>query len=89
MANLGHRFHSAGRLRSMALLGNKFGQDLRRFRTTIERQFAWLTSHGAGLAPLPNWVRRLSRVRQWIQAKLLIHAVYTAFDPHPPPIAVA
>jgi DDE family transposase len=73
---LGHRRHSPGRLRSMQLLNSDFGQDLYRCRNDIERQFGWLTSHGTGLAPLPAWVRRSHRVRLWVQAKLIAHAMY-------------
>ena len=41
----------------------------------------WLVTPGnplkntRGLAPLPNWVRTLPRVRLWVHAKLLIDAV--------------
>jgi hypothetical protein len=85
---LGHRRHSPGRLRSIALLEQKFGQALYAFREQIERQFGWLTNHGGGLAPLPNWVRRFPRVRLWIQAKLLVHAAYVYLTSPPPPLAV-
>ena len=88
-AGLGHRRHSPGRLRSIELLQGKFGQELYALRERIERQYGWLTNHGAGLAPLPNWVRRSHRVRLWVQAKLLIHATYVYLKPHPPPLAVA
>lgn len=88
-AGLGHRPHSRGRLRCMDLLRGNFGQSLYGFREEIERQFAWLTNHGAGLAPLPNWVRRSHRVRLWIQAKLLIHVAYVLTQSRPPPLAVA
>ena len=76
-AGLGHRRHSPSRLRSIALLQQEFGKALYSMRTDIERQFGWLTNHAGGLAPLPNWVRRSTRVQQWIQAKLLVHSVYT------------
>ncbi len=83
--NLGHRRHSPGRLRSIALLGTDFGRALYHYRATIERRFGYLTNHAAGLAPLPNWVRRIHRVRQWVQAKLIIHAIYTqAYSRYPP-----
>jgi hypothetical protein len=88
-AGLGHRRHSPGRLRSIDLLQEEFGQALYRLREDVERQFAWLTNHGGGLAPLPNWVRRFHRVRLWIQAKLLVHAAYLSFRSRPPPLAVA
>ena len=88
-AGLGHRYHSTGRLRSIDLLQGNFGQALYCLREDVERQFGWLTNHGGGLAPLPNWVRRFHRVRLWIQAKLLVHAAYLSFRPRPPPLAVA
>lgn len=88
-AGLGHRRHSPGRLRSIALLQGTFGQDLYRLREGVERQFGWLTNHGGGLAPLPNWVRRDHRVRLWVQAKLIIHGAYVYLYSHPPPLAVA
>lgn len=75
---LGHRRHSPGRLRSIALLDQQFGKMLYTCREEIERKFAWLTNHGGGLAPLPNWVRRLPRVRMWVQSKILIHAAYVS-----------
>ena len=87
--NLGHRPHTAGRLRSMSLLQTDFGRTLYRYRTTIERSFGHLTNHAAGLAPLPNWVRRISRVRLWVQAKLIIHATYVRVANRSPPIAHA
>lgn len=73
---LGHHRQSPYRLRSIALLATPEGRDLYRGRTSIERQFGWLTTFGGGLAPLPAWVRRLRRVRHWVLAKWLIHAVY-------------
>jgi hypothetical protein len=81
---LGHRRHSPGRLRSMALLQNDFGRTLYHGRDDIERRFGWLTNHAGGLLPLPNWVRREHRVRCWVQAKLIIHAFYVyLFHPVP------
>jgi hypothetical protein len=88
-SGLGHRRHSPGRLRSIALLQQEFGQALYDFREDVERRFAWLTNHGGGLAPLPNWVRRLPRVHQWIQAKLLVHATYASLTSTTPMLAVA
>jgi hypothetical protein len=71
---LGHRRHSAGRLQSLALLTTDAGQELYKQRTYIEQRFAQLTNFGGGLGPLPNWVRRLRRVRLWVDAKLCINA---------------
>jgi hypothetical protein len=86
---LGHRRHSPGRLRSIELLRTDFGQDLYRCRDDVERKFGWLTNHGAGLAPLPAWVRRSHRVRLWIQGKLLAHAAYVYSISPNSPLAVA
>jgi hypothetical protein len=88
-AGLGHRRHSPGRLRCIDLLQGDFGQALYCLRGDVERQFGWLTNHGGGLAPLPNWVRRFHRVRLWIQAKLLVHAAYVLIQSRPPPLAIA
>jgi hypothetical protein len=87
-AGLGHRRHSSGRLRCIDLLRREFGQALYHLREDIERQFAWLTNHGGGLAPLPNWVRRHHRVQLWVHAKLLVHAVYVYLHSRSPPLAV-
>lgn len=84
---LGHRRHSPGRLRSIALLQNDFGKALYKCRSGIERQFGWLTNHAAGLSPLPNWVRRQDCVQRWVQAKLIIHAIYVR--PSRPPLMLA
>lgn len=88
---LGHCPQTPGRLRSIELLegDGEFGPSLHAERDDIERRFGRLTNHAAGLAPLPNWVRRLDRVRLWVQLKLLIHAAYVLLKEHPPPIAVA
>ena len=55
--------------------GSLFGRNLYRLRTGIERDFAQLTNTGGGLSGLPNWVRWLRRVRQWVRGKLLHHAM--------------
>jgi hypothetical protein len=82
---LGHRRHSPHRLRCIDLLQTDFGRELYVRRKDIERQFGGLTNHAGGLAPLPNWVRRIARVRLWVQAKLIIHALYDHWRKHPPP----
>jgi hypothetical protein len=72
---LGHRRHSRHRLRCLELLQTSFGQNLYAHRGQIEQRFAQLTNFAGGLAPLPNWVRRLHRVKLWLTGKLLIYAV--------------
>lgn len=81
---LGHCRHSPARLRALELLGTRFGGELHALRDRIERRFASLTAYGGGLAPLPAWVRRLHRVRLWVHAKLILHALHT-----PPPRTTA
>jgi hypothetical protein len=71
---LGHRRQSPHRLRSIQLLRSRFGHDLFQVRPAIERCFGNCTSFGGGLSPLPAWVRRFHRVRNWVHAKLLLNA---------------
>ena len=77
-AGLGHRDHHPARLRAVEMLEGPrpaFGRTLYARRASIERRFGRLTNFGGGLAPLPNWVRTLPRVRLWVHAKLLIDAL--------------
>ena len=74
-AGLGHRRQSPYRLRSIELLGGRFGQEVYALRGAIERCFGNATSFAGGLSPLPPWVRRAHRVWRWVCAKLLINAV--------------
>ena len=76
-AGLGHRPHHPARLRAIEMLEGPtpaFGRQLYALRGSIERRFGRLTNFGGGLAPLPNWVRTLPRVRLWVGAKLMIDA---------------
>lgn len=73
-AGKGHRRVGAYRRRSIELRNTTFGRELLAQRAIIERTFAHATIFGGGLAPLPAWVRRQSRVRTWVWAKLLINA---------------
>jgi hypothetical protein len=66
---------SPSRRRCIDILAGGFGRQLLRDRSTIERHFAHLTTFSSGLGPLPAWVRTLRRVRQWVQAKLIIDAL--------------
>jgi hypothetical protein len=72
---LGCRRHEPSRLHCVEMTKREFGKALLRFRVQIERCFGNLTSFAAGLGPLPSWVRRLYRVKLWVQAKLLINAL--------------
>ena len=71
---LGHQRHSPYRLRGIELRQRPFGRGISRYRGQIERDFGGLTSFGGGLICLPSWVRRFTRVRNWVHAKLLVNA---------------
>lgn len=71
---LGHRRHSAYRLRSVALQQQPFGRYLLAQRFGIDRWFGTWGNFGGGLSPLPHWVRHLERVRLWVQGKIIINA---------------
>ena len=85
---LGHRRQSPYRLRSIELMRGQFGKTLYRFRRQIERDFGNLVSFGGGLTCLPPWVRRFPRVRNWLNAKLLLNAARW-FRIHPAALALA
>lgn len=70
----GHRYQSEHRVRALRLFASGLGWGLYRGRTDIERQFGNAGSFGGGLAPLPNWVRRLGCVTRWVWCKLMINA---------------
>ena len=75
----GHHYISPHRRRAIAMLEapeavNRFGRDLYKQRTDIERDFSQMACFGPGLGPLPTWVRRIWRVRHWVINKLLINA---------------
>ena len=68
----GHRPQSAARLLAAKMWANG-AEDLYRERLGIERIFSQQSSFGGGLAPLPAWVRRRSRVWRWVAAKLILY----------------
>lgn len=73
-SGLGHKRHSPYRLRCIELMKHRFGKAVFRCRRQIERDFGNLTSFGGGLVCLPAWVRRFTRVRNWVHGKLLVNA---------------
>lgn len=73
-AGKGHRQQSPFRVRSIELRTSRFGRELLKHRSEIERNFGNATSFAGGLSPLPAWVRRTHRVRTWVWCKLLINA---------------
>jgi hypothetical protein len=86
---LGHRRQSDGRLRSIEILATTYGKSLCDQRNAIERYFGAWVSSGVGLRSLPAWVRHFGRVRNWIQAKILIAGVRWLFVREPHKLALA
>jgi hypothetical protein len=75
---LGHQAaQSSHRLRSIELLEGPgdFGRCVYGLRGQVERDYGNLTSFGAGLAPLPSFVRRPRRVTLWVIVKLMINGL--------------
>jgi hypothetical protein len=70
----GHVYQSPHRAAALRLFADGLGWHLYQWRSSIERKFGNMGSFGGGLAPLPNWVRRLARVVQWVWCKLVINA---------------
>jgi Transposase DDE domain len=64
------------RKRLKRLLAKPIGAKLRQARTQIERQFGLFGNLGFGFKGLPNWVRRLHRVTDWMSLKLLLYHTY-------------
>jgi hypothetical protein len=76
---LGHRRHHPRRLDCIDRLENvpafnRFGVEVLHLRNRVESFFGQLASFFSGLSELPSWVRGLSRVRNYVTAKLLINA---------------
>lgn len=76
----GNRKHSPNRIKCFEILKTPKGQRLLKYRDQIERRFGKLTCHGAGLGPLPAWVRTIQRVKLWVKAKLIINAIHTVYS---------
>jgi hypothetical protein len=64
------------RLRLKRLMAKPIAARLERARDQIERQLGLLGNLGFGFKGLPNWVRRLHRVTDWMSLKLLLYHAY-------------
>lgn len=76
--DLGHHDHSPARISSLILLGHEktgWARQLFKRRPDIERFFGALSSASYGLTYLPPWIRRIDRVRRWVQAKLIVYQI--------------
>lgn len=81
---LGHRPHHPARVHGLHLLTTPYGVRLYRQRGMIERQFGNGTMRAEGLGSLPAHVRRLPRVRQYVQAKLILNGFRILANRHQP-----
>jgi len=75
---LGKRTHHVHRLEAIAQLEKVPGamDQHKADRNRIEQAFAHLTNVSFGLAPLPNFVRGLTRVTRWVEAKIYLFHLY-------------
>ncbi len=76
--SLGHHKHHPDRLRAIRELemSELVHDDHEKHRIRIEQGLAQLTNLSFGLAPLPNFVRRLHRVRRWVAGKIMFYHAY-------------
>jgi hypothetical protein len=75
---LGHHPHHPDRLRSIEEL-ERTPDGLaahKRHRVRVEQALAHLTNLPYGLSPLPNFVRRRTRVERWVLAKVTLYHLY-------------
>jgi len=72
-----HQKQSPHRLRSIELLEGRgsFGRSVYQLRGQVERDLGNLGSFGAGLQPLPSFVRRPRRVALWVIVKLVLNGL--------------
>ena len=75
---LGHCPHHPHRLQAIKELEQTLHglAQHRRRRIRIEQSFAHLTNLSFGLCGLPNFVRRLPRVRRWVLAKITLYHLH-------------
>lgn len=76
--SLGNIKHSKWRMNAHIHMPEATRKKLLISRIAIERFFGQLGNIGFGLSPLPNWVRTLRRVRQWVQGKLILYLMRLA-----------
>ncbi|MCE9592065.1 MAG: transposase [Planctomycetes bacterium] len=74
------RANSPQRMHAIAMLetptASRFGVEMYKKRTLIERVFSVMTSATVGMDSLPPWVRTLRRVRQWVDAMVVFYLVF-------------
>ena len=81
--NIGIRARQPTRLHSIAMLetfNNTFGPAMYACRTSIERAFAMMGCSKVGLDHLPYFIRGPSRVRLWVQGKIILYSLQQKKD---------
>jgi hypothetical protein len=73
---LGHRPHHPARITGLQQLKTNYGQRLYKQRTKIERSFGQWAIRSIGLDTLPAHLRRLRRVKQFVQAKIILNGFH-------------
>ncbi len=73
---LGKRKHSPWRVKMIGRLHSSFIQGMLKARVEIEHMFGYLTNISFGLKPLPNWVRGVFRVENWVRAKMIFFNIW-------------
>jgi hypothetical protein len=74
--DLGHRPHHPARLIGLAQLKTPYGSRLYKRRGMVERFFANWATRDIGLDTLPAHVRRLPRIKQFVQAKIILNGFH-------------
>ena len=83
--NIGIRARQPTRLHSIAMLetfNNTFGPAMYACRTSIERAFAMMGCSKVGLDHLPYFIRGPSRVRLWVQGKIILYSLHQKKELH-------
>jgi hypothetical protein len=75
-SDLGHRPHHPARLIGLAQLKTPYGSRLYKSRGMVERFFANWATRDIGLDALPTHVRRLPRIKQFVQAKIILNGFH-------------
>jgi Transposase DDE domain len=73
---LGHVRQSPFRLKAIEMMTRPFATSLIAARRQIETTYSQFTGLAFGLAPLPNWVRTATRVKNWVRSKLIFFTAY-------------
>jgi len=76
---LGHRTHHPARIAALQQLKTDHGRRLYKRRTMIERSFGNWAMRSIGLDTLPAHLRRLHRIKQFVQGKIILNGFHILF----------